>query len=306
MPSKTEFGDLTLYASSGDDAEQTFLKFRTDIAGTIPDSNFNKIANILASHDFSIQNTRKIFDVTANRISENYYESNDFEVDKYYPYMLIILSVSETNTGNVTININSLGNVAIKKFNNSGSLIGLSSNDLVKNIKYILEFNGDSFILLNQITTNEVLEKIKTVDGSESGLDADLLDGKESTDFATSSQGTKADTAIQSIKGNGTLINPDENKSVNITPENIGSVPITRTINNKSLSQNITLSASDVGASASSHTHSNATTSSNGFMSSGDKSKLDGIANGATKNVITYGTGNPSGGSDGNIYFKHS
>ena len=306
MPSKTEFGDLTLYASSGDDAEQTFLKFRTDIAGTIPDSNFNKIANILASHDFSIQNTRKIFDVTANRISENYYESNDFEVDKYYPYMLIILSVSETNTGNVTININSLGNVAIKKFNNSGSLIGLSSNDLVKNIKYILEFNGDSFILLNQITANEVLEKIKTVDGSESGLDADLLDGKESTDFATSSQGTKADTAIQSIKGNGSLINADENKSVNITPENISAVPITRTINNKSLSQNITLSASDVGASDSSHSHSNATTSSNGFMSSSDKSKLDGIASGATKNVITYGTGNPSGGSDGNIYFKHS
>lgn len=306
MPSKTEFGDLTLYASSGDDVEQTFLKFRTDIAGTTPDSNFNKIANILASHDFSIQNTRKIFDVTANRISENYYESNDFEVDKYYPYMLIILSVSETNTGNVTININSLGNVAIKKFNNSGSLIGLSSNDLVKNIKYLLEFNGDSFILLNQITANEVLEKIKTVDGSESGLDADLLDGKESTDFATSSQGTKADTAIQSIKGNGTLINPDENKSVNITSENIGAVPITRTINNKSLSQNITLSASDVGASDSSHSHSNATTSSNGFMSSSDKSKLDGIASGATKNVITYGTGNPSGGSDGNIYFKHS
>lgn len=306
MPSKTEFGDLTLYASSGDDVEQTFLKFRTDIAGTTPDSNFNKIANILASHDFSIQNTRKIFDVTANRISENYYESNDFEVDKYYPYMLIILSISETNTGNVTININSLGNVSIKKFDNSGSLIELSSNDLIKNVKYLLEFNGDSFVLLNQITANEVLEKIKAVGGSQSGLDADLLDGKESTDFATSSQGIKADTAIQSIKGNGTLINADENKSVNITPENISAVPITRTINNKSLSQNITLSASDVGASASSHSHSNVTTSNNGFMSSGDKSKLDGITSGATRNIINYGTGNPSGGSNGDVYFKHS
>ena len=119
MPSKTEFGDLTLYASSGENTEQTFLKFRTNIAGTTPDSNFNKIANILASHDFSIENTRKIFDINANKISENYYESNDFEEDKYYPYMLIILSVSETNTDSVTININSLGNVAIKKFNNS-------------------------------------------------------------------------------------------------------------------------------------------------------------------------------------------
>lgn len=306
MPTKTDFGDLTLYASSGDDAEQTFLKFRTDIAGTTPDSNFNKIASILASHDFSIENTRKIFDITATKISENYYESNDFEVDKYYPHMLIILSVSESNQGNVTININSLGNIPIKKFDTSGNLIELNSNDLIRNVKYLLEFNGESFILLNQITANEVLEKIKVVDGSESGLDADLLDGKESTDFATSNQGLKADTAIQSIKGNGTIINPDENKSVNITSENIGAVPITRTINNKSLSQNITLSAEDVGASASSHSHSNATTSSNGFMSSSDKSKLDGIASGATKNMISHGTGNPSGGSDGDIYFKYS
>jgi hypothetical protein len=31
----------------------------------------------------------------------------------------------------------------------------------------------------------DVLEKLKTVDGSGSGLDADLLDGKDSTAFAT-------------------------------------------------------------------------------------------------------------------------
>ena len=33
------------------------------------------------------------------------------------------------------------------------------SNDLIKNVKYLLEFNGESFVLLNQITANEVLEK---------------------------------------------------------------------------------------------------------------------------------------------------
>ena len=60
MPTKTDFGDLTLYASTGQDAEETFLKFRTDIAGTNQEINFNKIANILSSHDFSIKNARKI------------------------------------------------------------------------------------------------------------------------------------------------------------------------------------------------------------------------------------------------------
>lgn len=306
MPTKTNFGDLTLYSATGEDTQQSFLKFRTDIAGTDPDSNFNKIANILASHDSYIENNRKIFDVTAIKISENYYESSNSEIDKYYPDMIIILSVSEENTENVIININSLGNIPIKKFNAFGELLDLNANDLIKNTKYLLEFIGESFVMLNQVTASEILEKMKTVDGSGSGLDADFLDGKESADFATSQQGLKADTAIQSIKGNGDLISPDENKSVNITPSNIGAVPISRTINNKSLSQNITLSAGDVGASSSSHSHSNATSSAAGFMSSSDKSKLNGIATGATKNVISHGTGNPSGGSDGNIYFKYS
>ena len=281
MPIKTSFGDLTLYASSGADAEETFLKFRTDIAGTTPNSNFNKIANILSSHDFYIQNDRRIFDVSLQRVSENYYESISSEITRYFPYMLIIFDVSDPNTDSVSVNINSLGNLPIKKFDVSGNIVDLENGDLTANTKYLAEYVGEYFILLSRFTAKEILEKLKTVDGTASGLDADLLDGKESTDFATSSQGAKADTAIQSIKGNGLLIEKDENNIVNVTPINIG-------------------------AATSSHTHDNASTSNAGFMSSSDKSKLNGIDNGATKNVITYGTSNPSGGSNGDIYFKHS
>ena len=281
MPSKTSFGNLTLYASSGADAEETFLKFRTDIAGTSSDSNFNKIADILSSHDFYIQNDRRIFDVSLQRVSENYYESISSEITRYFPYMLMIFDVSDPNTDSVSVNINSLGNLPIKKFDVSGNIVDLENGDLTANTKYLAEYVGEYFILLNRFTAKEILEKLKTVDGTSSGLDADLLDGKESTDFATSSQGAKADTAIQSIKGNGLLIEKDENNIVNVTPINIG-------------------------AATSSHTHDNASISNAGFMSSSDKSKLNGIDNGATKNVITYGTSNPSGGSNGDIYFKHS
>ena len=281
MPSKTSFGDLTLYASSGADAEETFLKFRTDIAGTTPNSNFNKIANILSSHDFYIQNDRRIFDISLQRVSENYYESISSEITRYFPYMLMIFDVSDPNTDSVSVNINFLGVLPIKKFDVSGNIVDLENGDLTANTKYLAEYVGEYFILLNRFTAKEILEKLKTVDGTASGLDADLLDGKESTDFATSSQGAKADTAIQSIKGNGLLIEKDENNIVNVTPINIG-------------------------AATSSHTHDNASTSNAGFMSSSDKSKLNGIDNGATKNVITYGTSNPSGGSNGDIYFKHS
>ena len=45
-------------------------------------------------------------------------------------------------------------------------------------------------------TALDVLDKVKTVDGSGSGLDADKLDGLEATEFATAAQGTKADNAL--------------------------------------------------------------------------------------------------------------
>lgn len=46
-------------------------------------------------------------------------------------------------------------------------------------------------------TAAEILTAIKTVDGTGSGLDADLLDGKHATDFATAAQGALANTSIQ-------------------------------------------------------------------------------------------------------------
>ena len=159
--------------------------------------------------------------------------------------------------------------------------MNLESGDLTANAKYLAEYVGEYFILLSRFTAKEILEKLKTVDGTSSGLDADFLDGKHGNEYASSSQGEKADSAIQGVQGNGTLIEKDENNIVNVTPSNIG-------------------------AAASSHSHDNASSSNSGFMSSSDKSKLDGIASGATKNVITNGTGSPSGGSNGDIYFKHS
>ncbi len=46
-------------------------------------------------------------------------------------------------------------------------------------------------------TASEILTAIKTVDGSLSGLDADLLDGNHATAFATAAQGALADSALQ-------------------------------------------------------------------------------------------------------------
>lgn len=53
-------------------------------------------------------------------------------------------------------------------------------------------------------------------------------------------------------------------------------------------------------------TISSATNSANGLMSASDKSKLDNISLGATRNVISSGTSAPSGGNSGDIYLRYS
>lgn len=107
--------------------------------------------------------------------------------------------------------------------------------------------------IMDQYSEENIMGKIKSMDGAGSGLDADLLDGKHGSEYATKAQGTKADSAIQGVQGGGATITPNANKIVNVTPANIGAVPTSRTINSKALSSNISLTPGDIGAAASSH-----------------------------------------------------
>lgn len=97
----------------------------------------------------------------------------------------------------------------------------------------------------NTLNTSDIEGKADKVSGATSGnlagLDANgnLTDsGSNVADFATASQGAKADAAIQGVKANGTSLTPDGNKVVDIPA---------------------------------------VTTSSDGLMSVADKRKLDGI-----------------------------
>lgn len=56
-------------------------------------------------------------------------------------------------------------------------------------------------------TASEIMTAIQTVDGTGSGLDADLLDGIDSTGFATAAQGTLAASAVQPGDNVSTLTN---------------------------------------------------------------------------------------------------
>lgn len=95
--------------------------------------------------------------------------------------------------------------------------------------------------------------------GNFAGLNAsgDLTDsGKKASDFATSSQGSKADSAIQGVKLNGasSALTPDSNKEVTI-PDAIAT---------------------------------GTTGATNGLMTAADKQKLNGIASGAEVNQNAF------------------
>jgi hypothetical protein len=60
-------------------------------------------------------------------------------------------------------------------------------------------------------TASEILSALLTVDGTGTGLDADLLDGNDSTAFATAAQGALADSALQSSDIGSSILAYDSN-----------------------------------------------------------------------------------------------
>ncbi len=112
---------------------------------------------------------------------------------------------------------------------------------------------ADVQAVMDAYSEENIMKKIMSMDGEGSGLDADLLDGKHGKEYATAEQGKKADTAVQGITGNGVEIPMSADKIVDITPQDIGAVPITRRINNKPLSSDITLTPEIIGAAPVNH-----------------------------------------------------
>ena len=130
-------------------------------------------------------------------------------------------NVSGTNTGDeTTTRIGTLINSATAKATPVDTdMVGLmdsaASNVLKKlswaNIKATFATaaqgtKADNALPSSSYTANDVLSKILTVDGPSSGLDADLLDGKHASEFATSSH--NHDTAYLGLTAKAT----DSNK----------------------------------------------------------------------------------------------
>lgn len=101
-------------------------------------------------------------------------------------------------------------------------------------------YNSSDFVLTTTYTPGDILAKILTVDGSGSGLDADLLDGLNSSAFV---QTTRTITAGNGLSGGGDL---STNKTISLaTPSSITSSS-TNVANSTTHAHALVLSASDL------------------------------------------------------------
>jgi hypothetical protein len=108
---------------------------------------------------------------------------------------------------------------------------GIPSTDMSAEVQASLAL-ADSAIQEHQDITGKADKVDSATNGNFAGLDANgnLTDsGSKANDFATAAQGGKADTAIQSVKVNGTALTPDANKAVNVEfeiPERVTSADL--------------------------------------------------------------------------------
>ena len=171
-----------------------------------------------------------------------------------------------------------------------------SHNHVISNVDG-LQTALDAKLESSSYTASDVLTKIKTVDGSGSGLDADLLDGLHSSAFASSAQGALADTAVQPADLATVATTGDYNDLTN-TPAPFDPNTLATVATTGDYTDLINIPANIVTDAAYVHTDNNYTTS--------EQSKLAGIEAGATADqTITAGSG-LTGGGTGDVTLSHA
>ena len=166
---------------------------------------------------------------------------------------------------------------------------GIPSTDLSSDVNTSLSL-ANSALQQHQDISGKADKVSSATSGNFAGLDSNgnLTDsGSKASDFATSAQGGKADSAIQGVSVNGSALTPDSNKVVSIT--------VPAAANDAKLKLKLgSGSATDTGFTANAstdqtieiplatHVTSGETvTNTDGLMSGSDKEKLDGIEAGA-------------------------
>lgn len=129
---------------------------------------------------------------------------------------------------------------------------------------------------------NEYLSQAHNADGTlkAGSVGTDQIQGGSVTNAKLAGPVVHSLTAGAGISVDNT---DPANPVVSVTGGGMGTVASVNSVNPDG-GGNVELTPADIGAAAASHSHSAATTTDPGFMSASDKTKLDGIAAGATAN----------------------
>lgn len=191
---------LTLLDIVGADKNLKVSEALSVILGAGTQSNTYKInqlfTNILASID-DLESRNALTDVNATYVSESDGAENFTgvvaELEQYNKGMVLIFTIPQNNKGAITINLNSFGAKAIKKYNNTGALVDLEADDFVRNHKYFLEYDGTQFVTLCENSVQELKQLTSKLQTHESNKTIHITN-EERTQWNGKSVVTKSDT----------------------------------------------------------------------------------------------------------------
>lgn len=151
----TPFLGLNTYDTASG-SSTSFLTFRLALADQV--SNTSKIDDFASSTSASIANIKANTwsTVNANYISSNYYSATVANITNYYAGMFVNMTFDTENDGFVTIDINGLGIVYLKKVDLDGNILDFLFNELTPHRNYMFTFDGTQFILIGSTTIDQV------------------------------------------------------------------------------------------------------------------------------------------------------
>jgi hypothetical protein len=112
-----------------------------------------------------------IFKLNDTSTSTTAYTCSIDNFSAYYETLTILFKPANTNTGASTLNVSGVGAIAIKKVNNSGNIVDIVANDLIKNKYSTMTYNGTYFIMNNP--SADLAQLITDMDSLETRLDTD-------------------------------------------------------------------------------------------------------------------------------------
>ena len=151
----TENLGLSTYNTASGSAT-TFLEFRLALAGT--ESNMELIDEYAGGVSGSIIEIQSnlLVNINASLVTPNYYEATSQSLNSYLSNSMIALEINVPNTGSVTLNINELGTITLKKIGSDGELTNLESGDLKADRHALFVYDGTYYVLMGATTADQV------------------------------------------------------------------------------------------------------------------------------------------------------